>query len=485
MKRVILSCLCIAVFAALMVVGCEFKNAPVTPTYAGFPSAVGKIFINKCATAGCHNAASYTNAGNLLLDSWEHLFQGSANGAVVVPYSVKFSSLLFFINTNPANGSIASPTMPVNGTPLSADEYATVANWIQSGAPDADGNIAFASNPDTRQKIYITMQGCDLLAVVDAQSKLIMRYIPIGAQLGTINSPHCVRVSPDGAYAYVAFYSSPYIQKIDTKTDTVVASLNLGANTDSWSLLHVSPDGNNLLVTNYIANGSVKKVSNDMVTNTSYGGGFTNPHGIANNPTFDTFFVTSQYGNVIYKFSQFKLSRVTLDGKAPAFTGSVYQDPHEIMMTPNYSKYFVTCQYSNEVRVMDALTDTLIKTIAVGTYPQEIAVSLSKHCMFITCKEDVSSYTGFLGSVYAIDYNTYATTRIDGKFYRPHGITVDDKNGVLYIVSSNANGIASHHATACGGDGWYNVYDLNTLTPINNTRYETTNMPYSADTRFK
>jgi hypothetical protein len=76
---------------------------------------------------------------------------------------------------------------------------------------------------------------------------------------------------------------------------------------------------------------------------------------------------------------------------------------------------------------------------------------------------------------------------IYGDFYQPHGIAVDEQNNVFYVISRNAdhNGPAPHHATKCGGtDGWYSIYNLSTLQPINTTRYETTPDPYSAIPRF-
>jgi DNA-binding beta-propeller fold protein YncE len=105
--------------------------------------------------------------------------------------------------------------------------------------------------------------------------------------------------------------------------------------------------------------------------------------------------------------------------------------------------------------------------------------------------EDVNAATlpGRRGSVYVINYNTYEVVAVlNGDFYQPHGITVDDQTGTLLVASTNGNpdGPAPHHATACGGRaGWYSVYDINTLLPRSNKRYQVTVMPYSADTRFK
>lgn len=469
----------------------EIPIATPAPTNNGYPTAISNIITTRCAINGCHNAASYQGSGGILLDTWDHMFNGGNNGADVIPFAADNSSLLYFVNTYPELGITFPPTMPYQQVPnpqaiLTRDEYEMMRNWVAAGAPDINGNIPFATNATTRQKIYVTMQGCDLIAVVDGARKVVMRYIPIGMS-PSIESPHCVRFDTAGRYAYTCFYGGNYVQKIDVNTDTVVASLDIGIG--SWNVVKLSPDGNHMIVSDWEQNGKIVLVNTQSMTlEQQYSGPnlFVYPHGLANNADFSMFYATAQYGNVVYKFSPSGYyKQVSLDGNPPATISSL--DPHEIIMSPDYSKYFVTCQNSNEVRVMDANADTLIKVIPVGIKPQEFAISTTRPYLFVTCIEDSTPNAGFKGSVYAINYNTYEATRIDGQFYQPHGITVDDKNGVFYIVSenSNPNGPAPHHVSDCGGrDGYYNVYDLNTFQKLPR-RYEVTADPYSADIRFK
>lgn len=477
----------LSIFIIATITSCQ--HDPVStiqpPVTGNFPEVVGRIFQTRCATAGCHNAASYENASGLKIDSWEALFAGGNSGAVAVPYSPTYSSLLYFINTHADLGPIAQPTMPLYETPLSRDEYLIIANWIAAGAPSASGEIPFAAGEATKQKIYITQQGCDLVAVVDATTRQVMRYIQIGAS-NEVESPHCVRFSNDGTYAYASFTGGTNFQKIDATKDSVVGSVDMGQG--KWNVFQLSPDGKQALVSDWSGNGKALLINTVDMTITGLYDGFIYPHGVASNKDFNIFYLTGQSGNTIYKFSIDGAidEKVSLDGMPPSTLDGT-RDPHEIMMTPDYSKYIVTCEASNEVRIMDATADTCIKAIPVGIFPQEIALSHTKPLAFITCKEDNSTQSGYKGSVYVINYNTYGVTRIDGPFYQPHGITVDDKNGVFYVVSENANpnGPAPHHASSCNGrNGYYNVYDLNTLQRLPK-RYEVTVDPYSADTRFK
>ncbi len=473
------------------IAACKHEPYKETVTPDGnFPAEIAAIFTTSCATSGCHNAQSYANAGGLRLDSWEHLFNGGNNGAVAVPYSVENSSLLFFLNTDSSFGPIAVPTMPLHQPALPREEYLAVRDWIARGAPDKNGSIPFADNPDTRQKIYLTQQGCDLLAVIDGEKKVVMRYVPVGMSAAT-EAPHCVRVDAAGRYAYISFIGGQYIHKLDTRTDALVASLYVG--NGSWNIVHLSGDGTKMMVSDWQGNGQLILVNTETMQETrrfNPTNGFIFPHGVTSNAAFDTFFVTAQYGNVVYRFSPSggSIKQISIDGNAPTFMPGT-RDPHEIMMTPDFSKYFLTCEASDEVRVMDAYTDTLIHVFNLGIKPQEIAMSRKLPYVFITCMEDVSPFPRARGSVYVLNYKTMEIVkRLDGKFFQPHGITVDDQNDIVYIASRNAttDGPAPHHPSACGGrNGWYSLFDLNTLTPADEKRYEVSIEPYSADTRFK
>jgi hypothetical protein len=56
----------------------------------------------------------------------------------------------------------------------------------------------------------------------------------------------------------------------------------------------------------------------------------------------------------------------------------------------------------------------------------------------------------------------------------------------VYSRNVNPSGPAPHHSSSCAGrNGYYQVFDLNTLNLKTNKRFETIVDPYSADTRFK
>jgi DNA-binding beta-propeller fold protein YncE len=474
--------------------GCQHEAAKIAePASAAdnFPPGISRILQNTCAVAGCHNAASYrVSGGGLLLDSWEHLFEGGDHGAVAVPYSPESSSLLFFINSYPDYGDIpdASLQMPLNGTPLSREDYLALQSWIKAGAPDKDGQVAFSSEAATRQKVYVSHQGCDYVTVIDAEKHVIMRTIPIG-QLATIESAYDLKIAPNGA-AYVSLWATDKLFKIDTRTDSVSGSIPLAPNSN---IMHPSPDGKELLVASWYRNG-VLRVStvDDQVKATYRGSDMAEPHGIAANQAFDTFFVTEFTGNTVHRISAAgAYGKVSVDGTPPGRAAGK-PNPYEILMAPDYGKYFLTCPGTNDVRIMDARADTLIGTIRVGKKPQGMAISRNPGTpyLFVSCEEDDNTISIYKGSVYVINYNDYSVVdKISERYYMPHALTVDDKNGVLYVFSRNidpAGPVPHHNSSVCEGrSGYYSIYDFKALKPLNNKRYEVSVDPFAADVRFK
>jgi DNA-binding beta-propeller fold protein YncE len=460
MKRLITIIILSVLTAIAGITSCTHKTKVLPAPFSdgNYPADVAQIIINKCTYSGCHNAASYKFAAGLRLDTWQHMFEGSQTGAEVVAFSPRFSPLLYYCNAHEPADVSATYTGHLD-TPLTLAEYNVLKSWIASGAPDKNGNIPFPTpSPDTRQKIYLTIQGCNLIAVIDAKSKLIMRYIHIGDALN--KSPHDVEISADGMYAYVPFFGGNIVQKIDVHADTVIGSVNVasvvaGGSGGAWSIITLSPLDTAFIVSGWTGNGSVVAVNTATMTInqrksadaingvTSF---FPYPHGLAANARFDTFITTLANGLLKYTF-----------GAGGGFSAvkniPASGQPHQIEMTPDGSKYFVTCPDTsgptNFVRVYDYRTDTLIKAIQVGAKPQEMDLSPAKNYVLVACTEDNTNPTpNSKGSVYVIDYNTLAIVKVlYGDFYQPHDLTVDEQDGLIFIPSENANpsGPAPHH----------------------------------------
>ncbi|MBK7689980.1 MAG: hypothetical protein IPK62_07930 [Bacteroidetes bacterium] len=486
MKKILNVHFCIGFLIIVAFSSCNKLRDPAFQQ-SGYPEEIEEIIISKCATAGCHNDKSYQNAGNLNLTTFTKLLDGAVNGAVVIPFSPSQSSLMQFINTYEDLGLIASPTMPLNAPKLSREEVLLVHNWIENGCPDRNGIIPFSSNADEREKIYITNQGCDIVSVVDAETRLVMRYVKVGRQDNIPESPHNIKVTDDKKFWFVCFINGNWIQKFDAIADTLVDEYAIP--NGLWNVVRITKDNSKAFVSDLSSNGQIVEVNLLTKAVKKYGNGlFNNPHGIALSKNADTLYITAQYGNMIYRLIPALASNKAISlekGVAPVTTTGLL-DPHEVVLDNSYSKYFVTCQTSNEVRVMQTGVDTLLKVIPVGKYPLEMAVSKSKELLFVTCQEDTNPNPLAKGSIYVIDMKTLTVVKIiKEKFYQPHGVAIDDKRDLLYVISRNAdpNGPAPHHISECGNrNGFFHVININTWQRVSPTS-EVSVDPYSADVR--
>jgi DNA-binding beta-propeller fold protein YncE len=203
------------------------------------------------------------------------MFDGGRNGSSVIPFSVDYSYMLYSVNTDTNRAPVLTPTMPYLSAPLSETEYQALVSWIAQGAPNDKGFVKFSDDP-LRKKVYICMQGCDKVAVIDADSKTIMRYIDVGVDPGYIEAPHLVRVSPDGNFFYVVFYAGSVIQKFRTADDALVASLDIGSG--NWNTVVFSPDGSTGFVNGTLTN-TIKVVNLVTMTTITTLSSYEFPHG--------------------------------------------------------------------------------------------------------------------------------------------------------------------------------------------------------------
>lgn len=459
----------------------------------GYPENIAKIVKTNCAVSGCHNNISKEAASGLSMETWEDLFEGTRNGAAVIPYKPGFSTMFLFTNVYADLGPSASPTMPVGMPPLSKDDVTTLKNWIVNGAPNDQGHVKFSDNPN-RKKVYVTNQGCDQVAVVDANSGILMRLIDVGVTPGPGESPHMVKVSPDGLYWYVIFLSGQYMQKFRTSDDQRITDIFIGPG--FWNTFVISSDGNKAFVCDFSTQGNIAYVDlQSELLMANYGGlGFNSPHGLAISNDNNYLYVARQVGNHLYKLNvtdpldpeveTVQLQPGQFPGQLPAY------NPHEIIFIPDGTKYFVSCEGTNEIRVFNSLNDSLIDVLQVGEFPQEMAVSTTTDYLFVTNMEDKSGTItrppNGKGSVAIINYKTNVVVSHVYSGYEPHGVAVDEENKYVFIANRNtkSDGPAPHHSTECvGRNGYLTIIDLNTLILKPGYKHELTVDPYSVAVR--
>ena len=473
------------------------KSDKGTPELGAYPTAVGKIIVNKCAVPGCHDSRGSSVSAGLDLSTWETMFRGSDIGADLIPFRSDFSSVLSFVNTYPDLGLSLLPIMPYGKTALTRDEVLTLKNLINQGAPNENGFVKFSDNP-LRKKIYLTNQGCDVVTVFDEASSIQMRYVSVG-KTPAIESPHEIQVSPDGKYWYVLFNNGNFLQRFNTSDDSPAGEIDYPVS-GNWNTMTISSDSKDVYVVDYSPSAWILHLDLvNMTVKELWGGSsnniFISPHGSEINKTNDTVYITAQTGNFIYKIPVNNWTAYTLvslqPGQAPVSTSSL--DIHEMTWSPDHSKYFVTCQKSDEVRIVKTSNDSVLAVIKLNkdSFPQDLSISTTTNYLFVTCQEDTITKPGSRGSVAVIDYvnNSLVTQLFTG--WQPNGISVDDAQKLVFVANRNLvkGGPAPHHTGYCGGrNGYVTFIDMNTLLLVrgannNEKRTEVSVDPYSMTSR--
>lgn len=440
-----------------------------------YPPDIENIIINKCATAGCHNALSKNGAAGLDLSTWDKMFEGSRGGACVIPYRPDFSLLIYYTNHDSILPFLQlQPTMPVNGTKLTSAELNILKNWVENGAPDKNGFVKFSGNP-TRKKFYVANQGCDVISVFDAKSMLVMRMADVG-NTPSIEVPHMIKVSNDNKYWFTCFVGANVFQKYSTLDNKLISEALIGGG--SWNTFALSPDGKKAYVVDY-AGGLVAFVDLTNMSTIIYSG-LSLPHGVALNSDGDTLYVTQQNGNEIIKIdvNTYDSENINLIQSFPITTGNL--QIHEIAFTPDGSKYFVTCQKSDEVRAVLTNNDSVIAAIQVPYFPQEMAFSSTHPYLFVSCMEASNPDPLKKSYVAVINYQTNTLIKNIYCGYQSHGVAVDDENNRVYVTNRNySGGPAPHHASLCAGrNGNVTAIDMNTLELVPNFKTEVSVDPY-------
>ncbi|MBA2610705.1 MAG: YncE family protein [Bacteroidetes bacterium] len=453
--------------------------------HGDYPIEIGKIISANCSVSGCHNGTSAAAANGYNLESWQSMFSGSNTGSPVIPYSSKFSSMCYFINTYSDLGLQNLPTMPINKKTLSRDDVKKIEDWIDAGAPDMKGNVKWADNP-LRKKLYATNQGCDVVTVFDAETQLPMRFIEVGNKPGTIEIPHQVRVSPDGKYWYVVFINNNIMQKYRCSDDSYVGDIPLcpaaaGTGTTNaldWNTFVISKDSKRAYCASWTQSGKVAAVDLDNMKLIHFIGGQYYPHAIALNNLDDKIYVGAQTGNFIVEIDTAFSSANQLSLENGPINLNSSLDPHDIYLSAN-NQLLITCQKSNEVRVFDIASGLVTNTITTGKYPQEIIYSPTFSSYFVSCTYDSTTFPGSMGLISRINAFGYAVTNLKVG-YQPHGIATDENKGYLYVTSRNipSNGPAPHHTSQCQGrNGFVNFIDMASFTVLPK-HYELSVDPY-------
>lgn len=432
MKKLLLLLLPAAIYYA----GCE--SNPVTPGEpVKFSRDILPLFLQNCAIHGCHQSGNL-NPDELELTSWHSIMiDGYEVGSAIIPYNAFWSSLVSHINLDTSLSLVAEePRMPLQqppmtGQPLPPNIVRKIIDWINDGARNDDGRVAFENIPN---KAFITNQASDLVAVVNLDNNFVVRMIPVGTRPNLLDVPHHVTVDNQGRYFYPAMIEEGTIEKYDAWTYEKLGRLVLPGKPAEIFLLN---DGTKGYVTNWDAgvsgfrgvflvdaqNMTLLQTIGDARMYATHGGRVTHD---------DKYFIAvsqlSEYVTIIRTSDNEIEDQIPVDESVPPNgNGTRNFQPYAAGVTPDDRYIFISCPSSNDVRVLDMRSRTFIRTIATPQFPLMLEISPDGRWCYVPNRNS--------NTVTVIDVQSMSVTRIiEDVGIQPHGADFTADGHYCYIT---------------------------------------------------
>jgi YVTN family beta-propeller protein len=234
--------------------------------------------------------------------------------------------------------------------------------------------------------VYVSSDGASTVSVIDTQTDTIVQSIEVGA------NPHGLAISSDGREVLVGAFGTNQVLLIDTSTDQIVQRLPVPMAHNSA----LSPDGR-LAYVGSQQQGATAVVILDLVQGTQVGTVplEKTPRGLTLSPDAKQLYVTVAGTDAVQVVD---LASQRVVGQIP-----VGASPHIVMMLPNGSAGLVVSQGPGTLEFFDSTRHTVSRTVRVGTNPHWLAVSSDGRAAFVSNEgsQDVSVVDVASGTVTA------------------------------------------------------------------------------------
>lgn len=442
----------VIIIASSNLAGCD-SGTPVSPTETvSFSRDILPIFENNCNFPGCHNTTD--KQAGIDMTTWNALMiNGSTFGSEVIPYNSKWSHMMQHINRVDTNISpFSEPLMPKelmpysNGLPLPADKIRLIARWIDEGAKNDAGEVAYQN---IERKAFITNQASDYVAVVDLDNNHLTRLISVGGTNNATNAPdapHVIIVDNQGMNFYVSLITEGYMEKYDAHTYQQTGRVYIGL---SPAHIVLSNDGTKGWISDFTTAGSIKAFDPATMTITGNITDFrmNRPHGMRLSHDGTLLFAATQISELLYVITTSNNQIETVEpvdvSVPPNGNGTNNFNPYQVAITPDDKYVLVSCRKSNDVRVFDVQTRHFIQTIPVGLGPLALEVSPDGRWCYVP--------NWGSNSVSVIDMTTRTVVKtIPNVGAQPHKLDFTADGHYCYVTNESTNGVFIHHPPNSG-----------------------------------
>jgi YVTN family beta-propeller protein len=441
-----------AVFTAFFVFseGCSSDSVVNPPATVSFSKDIYPIFAQNCTFPGCHN--SVDKQSGIDLTSWNSIMlHGSNFGAEIIPYNAKWSHLISHINNDTNVAPVSEPHMPKaevpysNGKPLPHSTVNLIMQWINEGAKNDNGQIAFSN---ITNKAFITNQASDFVAVVDLDNNFLTRLLKVGEGNQTsLASPHVVITDNSGSFFYVSLIKEGYIEKYNAVTYEKAGRMASGVQP---AHIVITNDGHYGYFSNFDVSTSnpelrIKKFDTQSMTiiDTISEFRMKAPHGLRLTRD-DQYLIaateTSEYVYIIRTSDDVIEDIIPVDDIVPPNgNGSGLFVPYQVAITPDDRYVFFACLKSNDVRVIDLQNRVRLPVnIHVGLNPLSLEISPDGKWCYVPNRNS--------NSVSVIDVQTMTVVKTIAEVgIQPHTIDFTADGHYAYVSCESQSGTFVHH----------------------------------------
>jgi PQQ-dependent catabolism-associated beta-propeller protein len=296
-----------------------------------------------------------------------------------------------------------------------------------------------ASREAVGELAYVTNEDSQNLSVIDTRTDSVVATIAVGTR------PRGVKVSPDGRTVYVALSGSPKcppsmpdeeceklksdktkdgIAEVDVVARRVRRVLPGGSDPEQFDITN---DGKRLYISNEDAGtASVVDVEKGTIDTTVKVG--AEPEGVRISPD----------GKLVYVTAESDTSIRVLDAATGAVKARIKVDrrPRDVAFTPDGKRAYATAEVGGTVSVIDVANNRVVATITLPKDAKPMGVRVSPD------GDRVYVATGRGGTVLVIDP---ATNKIIGSVkvgQRPLGIALTPDGSKLYTANGPSNDVS-------------------------------------------
>ncbi|WP_410507714.1 PGF-pre-PGF domain-containing protein [Methanosarcina hadiensis] len=246
------------------------------------------------------------------------------------------------------------------------------------------------------------------------------------SKLGTIN------VLQPSLYAYITNMGSKNVSVIDTSTNLVIATINVG----HYPLgVVVNPDGTKAYVANMDGTVSIIDTSTNNVIGTMEVGNY--PYGIAVSPDGAKVYVANYGSN--------NVSIIDTTNNTVIATVPVGATPLGVAVSPDGKKVYIANYRSDNISVIDTATNDITGTVSVGNFPVGIAVNPDGTKVYVANINPFGSemnYERMIGTVSVINTTTNNVTATVKIGESPSGIAVNPTGTKVYVANYGSNNVS-------------------------------------------